>query len=322
MTGFDLFKDSSSLDFDSFQCFQCDIKLFDAADALCHLKGHLPDEKDDEDHDDSDDQINSDDQNNFDPTYSNPQQANILNQNLEQDQNNADSGFLSGVDSGIKHDQSSQQARLEWTGEAKCPKCSEVFHSKIAWTYHCNHAHQNDADNELARFVRNNKDFEPFDLVMISMNDSNQINNDKNDDIPVSTNGEIKGNIDIASSSQIDFDKYDDIPVSSQDEILSDPPSPVISSSNCIRARCTDSEDYSRNEGNIALKNTPDEKLSNDAIAELYIAESLLLLTEDGSLADGIEVKKDAEVKEVNQDEENKEINSSKTKNPRKVSWY
>ena len=44
MTGFDLFKDSSSPEGDSFQCFQCDIKLTDAADALHHLNGHLPDE--------------------------------------------------------------------------------------------------------------------------------------------------------------------------------------------------------------------------------------------------------------------------------------
>ena len=201
---------------------------------------------------------------------------------------NSDSGFDSQP--GI-HDEQGSSAILEWSqknsipskaydewiqqfGEAECPRCPEIFHSKIAWINHYIDAHQNDLkknyvmdndtfksipslrnngiDNEVARFVRNNADFD-FDLVLNEIDEPGQINVDKYDDILVSTSGENVPDTGLVSSSQISFDNYDDIPVSTNDHILFDPPSPIFTPSNLKRARFTYSEDDSDEELNNEL---------------------------------------------------------------------
>lgn len=317
MTGFDLFKDSSSSDCNSFQCFQCDIKLTDAADALRHLNGHLPDERDDEDVNKSDDhgQVESNQQSNSatnlksnltqQPQFINSpattQSPSVQSQSTRQPsvepiqmlavQSMDERGRptsreaenvqrLSSMElmDWTQNDSILSKAYDEWIqqfGEAECPRCPEVFHSKIAWINHYIDVHQNHLeknylldkdtfksipslrnkgiDYEVARFVRNNQDFD-FDLILTEIDDSSQISFDKNDEIPVSLN----------------------------DEILSDPPSPIIRPSNSKRARFTDSPD------DFGLV----ERLpSNDALAESVIADGILILTEDGSVADGIVVE-------------------------------
>ena len=228
---------------------------------------------------------------------------------------NSDSGFDSQP--GIRDEQSSR-ILLEWSqkdsipskaydewieqfGEAECPRCPEVFKSKLAWINHYINAHQNDLknndfikndtfksitslrnhgiDKEVARFVRNNDD---FDLILTEIDESGQIKIDKHDDILVSTSGENVLDTGLGSTSQMNFDKYDDISVSTNDHTLYDPPSRIITPSDLKRARFTYSEDDSGNENS-----------SDDAIARFVINDGILLLTEDGSLADGIEVEQE-----------------------------
>ena len=340
MTGFDLFKDSSSSDCNSFQCFQCDIKLTDAADALRHLNGHLPDERDDEDLNKSDDhgQVESNQHSNsatnlksnltqqpqfihspqtttksttkvpLVPQFINPKSVSATTQSpsvqsqsprqpsvepiqmlavqsmdergrpTSREAENVQRLSSMELMDWTQNDSILSKAYDEWIqqfGEAECPRCPEVFHSKISWINHYIDVHQNHLekkylldkdtfksipslrnkgiDNEVARFVRNNQDFD-FDLILTEIDDSSQISFDKNDEIPVSLN----------------------------DEILSDPPSPIIRPSNSKRARFTDSPD------DFGLV----ERLpSNDALAESVIADGILILTEDGSVADGIVVE-------------------------------
>ena len=112
----------------------------------------------------------------------------------------------------------------EWIadfGHIECAYCTEKFQSKIAWFSHVVHVHK----------IHPDKMYEKNSLQSIA---------DHNDEVVVDNQ-----------------DKYDDIPVSTEREIDLDPPSPQIPPKN--RKRALVEETTSNDSGNGSLDDNPDQ---------------------------------------------------------------